>query len=253
MKISVIIPVHNGLKYIRDCLQSIKIQDMDLEVVIIDDKSTDGLEENLPLILTEIELDNVLYIKNDEKLGPAETRNKGISQSSGDYIAFLDADDWWEPNKLKEQIELIQKDNVKLVYTGRRNIYEDGTEKNVPCLEYVDYEIMLKNNQITCSSVLIDAELARKYPMERSDLCEDYYTWLKIIKDCHQAAGINKPLVNYRVHKGSISSNKMKHARKRYEVYKLLGVKPIKRIYCSLYYMVAGVFKYYIGKQGNEK
>ena len=103
-------------------------------------------------------------------------------------------------------------------------------------------------NQITCSSVLIKNEVAKKYLMERSDLCEDFYTWIRILRDYDHVCGINKPYVNYRVHKDSLSGNKIKNAIKRYKTLKLAGVGRIKRIYYFTIYMLTGLTKNYVGK-----
>ena len=116
MKISVIIPVYNGLEYIADCLKSVTnqtIQGLDIEVIIIDDNSTDELESNLPKILNTLNIVDYKYKKNYETIGPAGSRNKGILASTGDYIAFLDVDDTWEPTKLEKQLALFDDENIK--------------------------------------------------------------------------------------------------------------------------------------------
>lgn len=250
MKISVIIPIYNGLQYIRECLKSIKNQTtlVEIEIILIDDASTDNLEFEIFSIKDELSLNNLIYIRNAKQLGPAKARNIGIELASGNYIAFLDADDWWEKTKLEEQLKLIEK-GYKFIYTGRKNV-DGNKEKIVSCSEKVSMKDILKNNQITCSSVLLDSNIAKNNLMAYSDLCEDYYTWLKILKnDLPFAYGINKPLVNYRIHSDSQSSNKIKHAMKRYKIYKVIGIPFYLRIYYISYYMVTGLFKYYIGKR----
>jgi teichuronic acid biosynthesis glycosyltransferase TuaG len=252
IKISVIIPVYNGAEYIEQCLNSIKNQNCNTEIIIINDASTDNLEIVLENIKKKLSID-FIYIKNEHRLGTADTRNKGIERASGDYIAFLDADDWWEDNKLKKQLELI-KNGAYFIYTGRKNIYTNTNEEkiiNVP--KKANLIDILKNNPITCSSVLVRSDIIKSHLMEHPELCEDYYTWIKILKDYEYADGINEPLVNYRVRVNSESSNKIKHAIKRYKTYKCAKIPLHKRIYYSIYYGFAGVFKYYLNRKNKEE
>ena len=248
-KISVVIPVHNASQYIIKCLKSIENQHPDIEIVLIDDGSIDNLENVLFPVASTMNFKKFNYIKMKNNVGPAEARNIGIKESTGDFIAFLDADDWWEPGKLEEELKLIKEKDVPFVYTGRTNIYQStGKIKHIPCSEELKLDDILKNNQITCSSVLIKNEVAKKYLMERSDLCEDFYTWIRILRDYDHVCGINKPYVNYRVHKDSLSGNKIKNAVKRYKTLKLASVSRIKRIYYFTIYMLTGLAKNYVGK-----
>lgn len=243
MKISVIIPIYNGLSYIEQCLQSVKIQDVDMEIFLIDDCSTDGLEEQINLIQKKLDLNNLIYIRNKEQKGAAYTRNVGIKKATGNYIAFLDADDWWENDKLKKQIKLIEKTGADFVFTARKNVYE-GKEKVLTCDEKVNLNSILKNNQITCSSVLIRSDIIKNNLMEHSELDEDFLTWIKILKEIDYAFAINEPLTNYRVHTGSVSNNKFKQLIKRYKMMQLLKINIFKRFYYLITYIITGIQKY---------
>ena len=98
--VSVIMPVYNGEKYIRKAVESVYEQEVSLELLVIDDGSTDHTEE----VLSAYEgREDFRYIKNQQNMGAAGSRNRGVGLAQGTYIAFLDADDWWEPGKLKEQ------------------------------------------------------------------------------------------------------------------------------------------------------
>lgn len=249
-KVTVIIPVHNAAQYIIRCLESIAIQNIDTEVILIDDCSTDNLTQVLFPAVTEIKLNNFTFIQMEKNIGPAEARNKGIKLATGNYIAFLDADDWWESGKLKEELKLIKEKDVPFVYTAKTNFYQ-GTNKikYVECSEKLNITDILKNNEIVCSSVLIKTEVAKKYLMEHSELCEDYYTWIRILKDYDYVCGINKPYVNYTVRKDSLSGNKIKNAIKRYKTVKVAGYSFSERIHYFLIYMITGIKKFYIGKE----
>ena len=84
-----------------------------------------------------------------------------------------------------------------------------------------------------------------KYPMERSDLHEDYLCWLRLLKDGCKAAGIDEPLVRYRLTEGSKSRNKGKAARMTWDTLKVMGVPVIKRCVCFLAYAIHGVKRYW--------
>ena len=94
--VSVIMPVYNGEKYIRKAVESVYEQGVSLELLVIDDGSTDHTEE----VLSAYEgREDFRYIKNEQNMGAAGSRNRGVGLAQGTYIAFLDADDWWEPGK----------------------------------------------------------------------------------------------------------------------------------------------------------
>ena len=187
-----------------------------------------------------------MYIKNEQNLGVAETRNKGIMKANGDYIAFLDADDWWEPNKLKIQL-MLAKTGKDFIFTSRRNIYEGINKENVVEVPYrVSEKALLKNNVISCSSVLIKRELIQRHLMNGKNICEDYYTWINVLRDEEYAYGINQPLLNYRIHTNSKSNNKIKHAMMRYNTYKAVGIDFFSRIYYSIAYIFVGISKYMV-------
>lgn len=240
--ISVIIPVFNCANYIERCLTSIKNQNIDTEIILIDDCSTDNLSEVLKKVQENLKMD-ITYLKNTKKQGAANSRNKGILAANGNYIAFLDADDWWETDKLKEQIKLIKETNAEFVYTGRVNI-KNGCKKTIICPGKVNLNRILRDNPITCSSVLLEKNLAKKYLMHNEEICEDYYMWIQVLKEIPYAYGVSLPLTNYCIRDNSLSSNKFKHAIKRYNTYKLADISLFKRIYYSIVYILISIFKY---------
>lgn len=249
MKISIVIPVYNGARYLCQCIDSVLEQDesIEKEIILIDDNSTDKLSTVINYLKKENKLNdkNFIYIKNEENKGPAESRNIGVERATGDYIAFLDVDDWWDKDKLKKQIEVIEKNNSVLVYTSRTNFFEeDGRTKDLIVPERITYEELLRGNQIACSSVLIKKDVAKKYKMTNPEIHEDYYLWLRILKDYDHADGINEPLLKYRVHSGSKSRNKIKSAIMTFQTIRKVGVPFIKACFCFMSYMTAGIKKY---------
>ena len=216
-QISVIMPVYNGEKYIARAVQSVYAQDVPLELIIIDDGSVDGTRE--VLIPWENRPDFV-YIKNERNLGAAGSRNRGVSVAKGRYVAFLDADDWWEEGKLAAQLAALEMTGDVICSTGRDLMNPDGTftGKYIPVKSRLDYHELLKHNSINCSSVLILHEVALEFPMEHDDSHEDYITWLKVVRKYGHATGINRPYLKYRLSQGGKSRNKAKSAIMTYQV-----------------------------------
>ena len=208
--VSVIMPVYNGEKYIRKAVESVYEQGVSLELLVIDDGSTDHTEE----VLSAYEgREDFRYIKNEQNMGAAGSRNRGVGLAQGTYIAFLDADDWWEPGKLKEQLKRLEETGYVLCSTGRELMKADGssTGRTIPVKEKITYRELLKHNSINCSSVILRRDVAREFPMEHDDSHEDYITWLKILRKYGCAAGINKPYLK-------ISSQRRRQIQKQTEI-----------------------------------
>lgn len=240
--VSVILPVYNGADHVRQAIESVYLQDVPLEIVAIDDGSDDGTWE----ILKEYAgRDDFHAIHHEKNQGVARARNQGVRQARGRYVAFLDADDWWEKDKLRMQIHLLRKTGRVLSSTGRMLCRSDGssTGRYIPVKKEITYHDLLLHNSIACSSVVMKRETALEFPMEHDEIHEDYYTWLRILEKYGAASGLNRPLLNYRLG-GSKSGNKVKSARDTYRVYRCMGFGRVKSGAFFLSYAAHGVWKY---------
>ena len=161
-------------------------------------------------------------------------------------MAFLDADDWWEPEKLEKQLKLLEETKDVLVCTGRRLCSPEGEElgKYIPVKKRITYQDLLRHNSINCSSVLLRRDVARKYPMEHEDSHEDYITWLKILQEYKTASGIDEPLLNYRLTSKGKSGNKLKSAGMTFKVYRYMGFGMGRSLCCFISYALNGIWKY---------
>ena len=246
--VSIVMPAYNAVKYIHRAVESVLRQTYtDWELLIVDDGSADGTEQ---LIQNLIEMDErIKLVKNRENIGVAETRNRGVELAKGEWIAFLDSDDIWHPDKLQEQLELYQRNRTPFIFTGSGFMDASGEllnyELSVP--ETIGYRELLKQNVISCSSVLIRKELAQKYPMEHSEkMHEDFAVWLSILKQEHiKAAGVNKPLLIYRISEKSKSGNKWKASVMTFRVYRYIGLSILHAVYYWLCYVYRSVKKYH--------
>lgn len=134
-KVSVIVPVYNSEQELRDCLDSLVEQtEKDIEIIVIDDGSTD----NSPEIEAEYQkkYPNVKVYRNERNLGQSETRNRGIALAEGDYIAFLDSDDYVNPGMYEELYQAAVENNMpELISTGLK--FVEGSEYRKNKLEYI--------------------------------------------------------------------------------------------------------------------
>ena len=174
--ISVIIPAYNAQKYIRQAVESVIQQttDADIEVLVIDDGSTDSTKEIVFEIQEECrsrKMDHreICYCPNEKNMGVAESRNNGIRKAGGAYIAFLDADDWWETDKIEKQLQALEASNAALCATARELVRADGKPLNriIEIPECIQYRALLKTNCIPCSSSFFSIWFLSALPLSR--------------------------------------------------------------------------------------
>lgn len=242
-EVSVIIPAYNCEKTLKAAVDSALIQEADIEVIVIDDCSTEPLDA----AFSEYKKNpKVRLIRNSTNLGVAQTRNKGVRLAKGDYVAFLDADDIWRVGKLKKQLELMKEADVVLCSTARELMEEDGSfsGKVIGVPEKITYKKLLYGNVINCSSVLLKREVAVEFPMTNDEAHEDYICWLNILRKYGEAVAINEPLLLYRKTKNSKSGSKLKSARMTYRVYKKMGFNSWRSFWHFVGYAINGIKKY---------
>ncbi len=248
--ISVIMPSHNSEKTLDRAVRSVLNQTYkDIELIIVDNGSV-----KLPRLSDDILMDTrVKMLVYAEVLGAAEARNVGVREAGGEYIAFLDSDDYWTPDKLEKQIKVMERfvnqgETPRLVFTGRSIIDSDGREtgRYIGCNKIVRRELLLRSNQINCSSVLLRRETALKFPFPDGDIHEDYVVWLEVLEDGGYAAGINRPLLKYTKSGSSKSGNKIRSAIMTYNVYRYVGISRLESLKHMITYTIYGIKKHYL-------
>lgn len=242
--VSVVMPAYNCENYISTAIESVLVQDISLELIIINDCSRDNTEKVIESYASNYP--QIRYYKNETNLGASGSRNRAIQLAKGKYIAFLDSDDWWEAGKLTKQLQLMETSNSVLCSTARTLINPDGTsmEKVIPVIEKITYKDLLKHNCINCSSVLVLRDVALEFPMKHEDSHEDYITWLKILQKYGEACAINEPLLNYRLSASGKSGSKLKSAKMTFKVYRYMGFSLFKSVICFCSYAIHGILKY---------
>ena len=217
--VSVIIPTYNCENFIEETVESVEHQTYKIyEIIIVDDASTDCTID-VVLRLQE-KYGNIYYYQQPENQGVAVARNIGLELAKGRYVAFLDADDLWKPNKLEIQLLIMQKKECAFSYTAYGIIDESGRviKKKCGVIEKVDYEFLLKNTIIGTSTVILDRNILGGIQMPLRRAAQDYAMWLKLLKTDIIAVGIDEILAYYRMRKSSISSNKWKSAAKVWRI-----------------------------------
>ncbi|WP_299487738.1 glycosyltransferase [Acaryochloris sp. IP29b_bin.137] len=209
-KVSVIIPAYNAMPYLPQTVESVLQQTFNnFEVLIIDDASTDETVE----WASQLEDRRVSLIQHDQNQGLATTRNMGINRAKGDYIAFLDADDVWEPTKLSKQIQVLNRDtHIGLIYTSAAIINEEGQTTGRMFKAFKEgnvWELLIQGNFVDCpSSVMVRRECFDQVGLfDINFRCvEDWEMWIRIAKR-YRFAAIHEPLVKFRMVSNSLSKN----------------------------------------------
>jgi len=246
--ISVVMPAYNAEKYINQAVRSVLGQTYsNIELIIIDDSSKDNTFE---IMRGYADSDTRVRIyRNSKNCGVSYTRNFGVSVSNGDWIAFIDSDDVWTKEKLEKQLAYINcNPEAKIIFTGSSFIDEnDQPIGNGYCLmvpDKINFRELLKQNLISCSSVLVRKECLQKFKMMNDDIHEDFAVWLRILKDEGYAIGINEPLLRYRMSGNSKSSNKLKAVKMTFGVYRFVGLSVFASLYYLVIYIVRSIRKY---------
>lgn len=249
ISISIIVPVFNAVATLRRTLDSIKEQTfLDIEILCVDDCSNDTSLQ----ILEEYASDDSRFkiIRLSENSGVAAARNKGIANAAGKYLCFLDADDWWHPEKLAVQFNYMEANATELSYMSYRRVNERGLSINVITPpSYITYRKILFANHIGNLTAMVNRNLIHKHHIMFEKIGhEDYVFWLTILGHISQAVLIPSPtpLCFYMVRKRSLSSNKLKAAKWQWLIYrKRLGLSLVVSWKYFLGYMMASLLKRY--------
>ncbi len=243
--ISIIMAAYNAENTVGFAVESVLNQTYkNLELIIVNDCSKDNTESIVQSYTTK---DNrIKLISNEKNLGVSLTRLEALKNCSGEWIAILDSDDAWMPDKLEKQIELQQSKNASLIFTGVKYIDSKGNsldwELKVP--ESIGYRKLLKQNLIANPSALVRKELYSDYYAVGDDMHEDFAVWLGILKSGIDAFAVTEPLTTVRISPDSKSGNKFKSAIMNWKTYRYMGLNVIESAYYMIWYSVNGIMKY---------
>ena len=207
--VSIIMPSYNTASFIKETIQSVLDQTYtNWELIIVDDCSTDHTDE----VLESIKDSRIRYFKNDKNSGAAASRNKALREARGQWIAYLDSDDLWLPQKLENQIAFMQKNGYAFSYTNYEEIDVDGNKTGVKVTgpKKITKTGMFNYCWPGCLTVMYDASKVGLIQIEDIKKNNDYAMWLKVCRkaDCYL---LDEYLGLYRKGRaGSISTHSIK-------------------------------------------
>lgn len=206
--VSIIMPSYNTARYISESIQSVFAQTYkNWELIIVDDCSTDNTDE----VVAVIEDARIRYLKNDKNSGAAVSRNRALREARGRWIAFLDSDDLWEPNKLESQIAFMEMNGYHFSYT---DYVETDEALNLVGVRVTGPKRITKIGMYNycwpgCLTVMYDANVVGLIQIADIKKNNDYAMWLKVCKkaECYL---FPEKLAKYRKRVGSISNHSYK-------------------------------------------
>lgn len=245
--ISIVIPTYNRADLIEKAIQSILNQTYkNWELIVVDNYSDDNTKDVISAFN-----DNRIFMLSTPRTGSvAASRNLGVSHSNGEWIAFLDSDDWWFPNKLELVYKVIQK-KPDLIYHNLQIVSDNQAlsgrkkTKGRKLKEPLYLDLLLNGNIIALSSVVVRKEIfLRVDGMNESPTffaVEDYDTWLRIAQITNKFKYINRVLGAYRLHDGNIGKvNNFQYLSNALELHlNLLNTKQLRRFQSLYIYQIA--------------
>ena len=223
-EIDIILPNYNSSEFIELTIDSVIGQTQkNWNLIIVDDCS----DEKTKKILNKYSQNkNIQIVFLDKNKGAAFCRNHALELSKSEYVAFLDSDDVWFPDKLTKQINFMKKNNYNFTYTNytlnrkdRYGLYKNqwvrgydiSNQNSIRPREKYNFDIFIKDTSIATSTMMIKGELARKYKFTDTKICEDYFYKCSILKAIGYAYCLNESGTLYRIRKDSLQSKKLRN------------------------------------------
>ena len=237
--VSIVTPVHNSEKFLRQCLNSVLAQTYEQwEHILVDDCSTD---DSCAVIRTYADKDpRVKLIQLKVNSGAGVARNTAIEAAKGNFVAFLDSDDRWYPAKLAKQLAFMQNTGHHFTFTSYDIINKEGNalSKIIKAKSLVTYKSALYKNPIGCLTVIYSVTFFGKQYMPAIRKRQDYALWLKLLKKTN-GFGLDECLSSYRIGNESISSNKIDLLKYEWKIYREIEGLPFLK---SLFYLLSAIF-----------
>ncbi len=244
--VSIIVPVYNVKQYIvetMDCVRSQTYQEW--ELLLVEDGSGDGTVDAITEYMKRTRDERIQLIKQPNNMGAARARNRGLEEAKGRYIAYLDADDLWVPEKLERELDFLQEKQAAFAFTGYEFADESGrgTGKVVRVPEMLTYKEALKNTTIFTTTVMFDTFRIPKELLEMPVMkSEDTALWWKVLRNGYTAYGLDENLVKYRRAGKSLSSNKLEALRRIWNLYrKAEGMSVLSSAYHFIFWAIRAV------------
>ena len=218
--VSIVTPAFDAAGYLPATIDSVLAQSYrDWEMLVVDDCSRDAT----PQVVSEYAARDprIRLIRQARNGGPARARQAAVEAARGRYIAFLDSDDRWLPQKLERQLEFMRASGAALSHTAFRRVTADGGRvgRLIGVPPRLTHAQLLGNTAIATSTALIDRAATGPFQMVET-YYDDFALWLEITRRGFPALGLNEDLMRYRVTGGSVSRNKLRSARMVWRLYR---------------------------------
>lgn len=244
--VSIITPCYNASATIAETIESVQDQTYsDWELLIVDDCSSDSSAEIIQKYAKED--DRIRYFQTEKPSGsPSLPRNVGIDNSRGKYIAFLDSDDIWLPDKLEQQMKFLAQNNSSIIYSYYEKIDCLGNRNNriIKTRQKTTYKDLLKSNSIPLLTSVVSHEAVGQIRFKQIPQ-EDFCFWLDILKHGYHAYNLQKVTALYRVVDNSRSAKKLSMFKGYWNVLRNHQQIPFFRVcFYSFVYALYGTIKY---------
>lgn len=242
--VSVITAAYDAEAFIAQTIASVQAQTFgDWELLVVDDASTDRTAEIVATLAAADPRIRLIRLKRNR--GVAAARNTALDAAQGRFVAFLDGDDLWLPQKLERQVAFMQRHNAAVSYTAFRRIDEAGGRvgRLISAPARLGYRDLLQNTAIAALTGMVDT--AKTGPIRMTEAHrDDYILWLSLLKRGFVAHGLQQDLARYRVVRGSLSSKPWRSAAWVWEVYRRVEkLKRVEAAWCMLNYGFRAVLK----------
>lgn len=245
--VSVITPTYNSQKYVEEAIASVRTQTYDnWEMIIVDDHSDD---DTYTIVQRIARLEpRIRLLRQEVNAGAGPARTRALDNANGRFIAYLDADDIWYPQKLELQVDFMLANNYGFSCASYEVINNEGLRlnKSIRMMIKVNYVDFLTNNLLQTVGIMadtdiVDRDLLRMPPLKRR---QDAATWLQVLKAGHINYGMTEVLGQYRRTENSLSSSKIKAAKGVWTLYRKIEELPLAfSCYCFVRYAFLAAWK----------
>jgi teichuronic acid biosynthesis glycosyltransferase TuaG len=244
--VSILMPCYNSEKYILEAILSVQEQThTNWELILVDDCSNDSTVSIAKTIANQDSRIRIFKLPTNSGTGVA--RNTALSKATGDYIAFLDADDKWKPNKLELQLQFMQQHKLPFTFSFYECMNEAGIllNKRVEAPQQLTYRQLFFCNYIGNLTGIYDVSFYGKIPISHSRKRQDWMMWLALLKPIKKVRPVPESLAFYRVRDNSISAGKMALLKHNFAVYRSFHGYNIIR---ALLFMLVFLFTQFLVK-----
>ena len=207
-QVDIIIPVYNSQKYINKTIKSVFKQTYkNWKLIIIDDASTDGTIKIVEEICKKVKK-KIIILKNNVNRGQAFSRNRGLKLSKSKFVTFLDSDDFWDKNKLKNQIKFMLSNNYDFTYTDYK-IIKNNQIKKIIVPDFYNYKRFIHNSSINTCSMIIKKKIIKNIYFKNLRFSEDYFFKCQILRKGYIGYRCPRSYAYYLLRKDSVQSNRL--------------------------------------------